>query len=173
MQLPYTSLFALTAVMISSAALAQDDALTPPPPGIAGGHGRASLIASYDQNGDGEVPRAEFDAVRAERFAWADKDGDGVLTQAEYVAEFEHRLKMQYADQGREPDAFYERSIAQAYDRFDILDADKDGLLTRDEDLAMADRTFTRQDTNGDGVVSTADPEPERPAPAAAPAPQD
>lgn len=123
----------------------------------AGGHGNAAFIGSYDANQDGQVTRAEYDAVRKQRYEAADTNRDGWLSEAEYVAEFEGRLKQQYADQKRQPDDAYAGSIKQAHVRFGILDKNKDGRLSPDEEQAIADRTFKGADTDGDGVVNAAD----------------
>lgn len=146
---------------LAGMAFAQD---TPeaPPLGIAGGHGQAALIASYDVDGDGQVTRAEFDQVRQERFQSVDEGAKGWLTEAEYVAEFELRLKQQYFDQGREPDEFYTRGIEQAHVRFAVLDRDRNGELSLEEYNNSGEQTFTRSDTNGDGVVNADDPAPQR-----------
>lgn len=160
--------FALPLAMLTGmagAALAQTagEGDTPPPaPGVAGGHSQAAFIASYDRDGDGQVTQEEFLAMRTERFQGADKDGDGALNEAEYVAEFEGRLRQQYAEQDREPDAFFERGLTQAGVRFALLDRDRNGLLSPEEDLASAERTFAGMDTNGNGVVSAEDPPRER-----------
>lgn len=134
-----------------------------PKPGIAGGHSQAAFIASYDKNGDGKVSLDELIEVRTERFRGADKDGDGRLNEAEYVAEFEGRLRQQYADQGRDPSGErFEASLKQAAVRFALLDRDRDGFLSLEEDLESARKTFARNDTDGDGFVSAADPAPVR-----------
>ena len=125
----------------------------------AGGHGLDPFLGSYDANRDGQVPRAEFDAIRLQRFNAADTNRDGVLNEAEYVAEFEARLKRQYFDSGRQPDKAYENSIKQAHVRFGIVNRARDGQFTRAEDKAIADKTFKNLDTNGDGTVSKADPQ--------------
>lgn len=127
-------------------------------PGIAGGHTAAAFVAAYDRDGDGKVTKDELFALRTERFQGADKDGDGKLNEAEYVAEFEGRLKQQYAEQGKEPDERYAGGLKQAGVRFAVLDRDRDNLLTQEEDLASAAKTFDGHDTNGDGVVSADDP---------------
>lgn len=123
----------------------------------AGGHGHAAFISGYDANNDGRVPRAEYDAVRQQRYTAADTNRDGWLSETEYVAEFQGRLQQQYADQKRLPDDAYARSLRQAHVRFGLLDTNKDGRLTLDEEQAIADRTFRSADTNGDGVVDAAD----------------
>lgn len=125
----------------------------------AGGHGLDAFLGSYDANRDGQVTRAEFDALRLQRFQAADTNGDGVLNEAEYVAEYEGRLKRQYFEQGRQPDDAYANNIKQAHTRFGIVNRARDGKFTRAEDQAIADKTFTGLDSNGDGVVSKADPQ--------------
>jgi len=125
----------------------------------AGGHGLDAFLGSYDANRNGQVTRAEFDAIRLQRFQAADTNGDGVLNEAEYVAEYEGRLKRQYFEQGRQPDEAYANNIKQAHTRFGIVNRARDGKFTRAEDQAIADKSFTGLDSNGDGVVSKADPQ--------------
>lgn len=131
----------------------------PGPARPAGGHGLDAFLGSYDANRDGKVTRTEFDAIRLQRFRAADTNGDGVLNEAEYVAEYEGRLKRQYFDQGRQPDAAYASNIKQAHVRYAIVNRARDGRFTVAEDQAIADKTFKGLDTNGDGVVSRADPQ--------------
>ncbi|WDZ95847.1 hypothetical protein Herbaro_20590 [Herbaspirillum sp. WKF16] len=126
----------------------------------AGGHGREAFIGSYDLNGDGVVTRAEYDAVRKQRFKNADKNGDGVLTEEEYVAEFEGRLKEQYFKSGRQPDEAYANSIRQAHVRFALLDRNRDGVLSQDEEQEIMEKTWAQADTNKDGKVDANDPPP-------------
>lgn len=168
---PALALAALLAALPAPAQQAAPEGEAPAP-GRAGGHGRDYFIASYDRDGDGAVTLAEYGAVRDERFAGADADGDGHLNEAEYVAEFEGRLKLQYAEQGRDQDAFWDRAIQQAHVRHAVVDRDRDGLLSAEEQAMVAEDTFARVDTNGDGVVSTDDPLPPPPADAPEAAPE-
>ncbi|EJE49786.1 hypothetical protein PMI14_05648 [Acidovorax sp. CF316] len=158
-----SSLLAALAAAALLSACASSPASAPAAPGQparpAGGHGLQAFLGSYDTNRDGQVTRAEFDAVRLQRFRAADTNGDGVLSEAEYVAEFEGRLKRQYFDEGKQPDKAYENSIKQAHVRFAIVNRARDGKFTAAEDAAIADKTFKNLDTNGDGTVSKDDPQ--------------
>jgi len=129
-----------------------------------GGHSHEAFMGAYDVNRDGKVTRDEFDTVRKQRFMAADTNGDGWLSEAEYVAEFEARLKKQYESEGKQPDEKYQNSMKQAYVRFGIVDKDKDGKYTIEEEIASADKTFTNADTNGDGVVDARDKKEEKKA---------
>lgn len=155
---------AATALLLGACAAPHAPGTATAPPQPAGGHGQAAFMGSYDGNRDGIVTRAEYDAIRKQRFEAGDANRDGVLNEAEYVDEFEQRLKQQYFNEGRQPDKAYEGSIKQAHVRFAILDRDRDGKLSREEDLTVADKTFKSADTNGDGVVSRNDPPAERSA---------
>ena len=127
------------------------------PAAPAGGHGLSAFIGGFDANRDGVVTRQEYDAVRTQRYTAADTNHDGVLGEDEYVAEFEGRLQQQYA--GKAQDERYAGSIKQAHVRFKILDTDHDGKLTLTEENAIAEKTFQRTDTNGDGKIDQADGE--------------
>lgn len=127
------------------------------PAAPVGGHGLSAFIGGFDANRDGVVTRQEYDAVRTQRFTAADTNRDGVLSEDEYVAEFEGRLQQQYA--GKAQDERYAGSIKQAHVRFKILDTDHDGKLTLAEENAIAEKTFQRTDTNGDGKIDQADGE--------------
>jgi len=145
---------AMAAMVVALTAAAPSGAAEGPA-APAGGHGLAAFMGSYDANRDGVVTREEYDTVRKQRFVAADTNRDGWLSEAEYVAEYEGRLKQQYA--GRAQDERYAGSIKQAHVRFNILDTDRDGKLTVEEDIAIAEKTFKQNDKNGDGKVDQAD----------------
>jgi Ca2+-binding EF-hand superfamily protein len=146
------------AVLLSACASpspSQPKALGPTNP--AGGHGHAAFMGSYDVNRDGVVTREEYDTLRKQRYVAADGNQDGSLSEAEYVAEFEVRLKQQYAAQSRQSDDGYAQMMKQAHVRFNILDKNKDGRLSVEEENDVAERTFKTGDVNLDGVVNAAD----------------
>ena len=143
----------LAALLTACASTTSPSASGPAQP--AGGHGQAAFMGSYDANRDGVVTRAEYDTVRRQRLLAGDTNGDGWLSEKEYVDEFEARLKQQYA--GRQPDERYAQSMKQAHVRFGIVDSNRDGRYTAEEDMAIAERSFKEADVNGDGVVDRND----------------
>ena len=113
---------------------------------LARDHGAAEMrdrFVEMDLNGDGVVTRDELETAQDARFAEADADGSGTLTEAEFVA------------------AAVERARARAAQAFARLDADGDGMLSRDAVEAQhrhgrgLDRIFERVDANGDDQVTT------------------
>jgi hypothetical protein len=127
----------------------------------AASHARDTFIKEQDQNGDGVVSKDEFAATRAIQFAKTDADKNGTLSQAEYVGEFKARLEKKLAADERTPEKKEEervRQMRQADVRFNVLDSDKSGAITRAEFDYSGWRMFSHHDTNNDGTVSAADP---------------
>ncbi|MET0361767.1 MAG: hypothetical protein ABW048_08465 [Sphingobium sp.] len=123
-------------------------------------HEGSAFIHDYDGNKDGTVTRAEFDAVRAERFKATDADKDGTVSEAEYVGEYSARLEQQLAaSTGSEAmkTEERERQIRQAHVRFNILDSNKDEKMQQSEYDASGARAFAQQDDDKDGIVTAAD----------------
>ncbi len=115
-----------------------------------GGHSKADFYNAYDADGDGNVSQEEYKKVRDAGFDARDPNSDEQVLVDEYVAEYEARLAQDLAEQR-------DRQLKQAYVRFGILDADKDGILTREEFQASGVRMFSRLDSNADGVVNEVD----------------
>ena len=133
---------------------------------FAASHARDTFIKEQDQNGDGVVTKDEYAATRAIQFAATDTDGNGVLSRSEYVGEFKARLEKRLATDARSPEKKEEerqRQMRQADVRFDVLDSDKSGAITRAEFDYSGWRMFVTHDTNKDGTVSAADPVKEDP----------
>lgn len=103
---------AVGAVALVSVAIAQ-----PPERGLWGAAGFALL--QHDANGDGRVTRGEFDAGRQAHFDRVDANKDGSATSPEFKAR-------------RQAQADAMRAGAMT-DRFDELDADRSGQLSRSE----------------------------------------
>lgn len=137
------------------AAQAAAPAMTPEQMAAQRARFRAAFIEQYDTNRDGVITRAEYDAVRDARFRATDTNRDGSLSEAEYVGEYETRLRAEY---GSKPiDETFQRQIRQASRRFETIDRDRDLKISRAEYDRVANNTFTRADTNGDGRISPED----------------
>lgn len=123
--------------------------------GMPSTHSRAGLIQIYDTDGDGIVTRAQYDEQRATAYKTTDTNSDGKLDENEYVDEFVDRLDRQIARNRQ-------AQLKQGQVRFESIDADKNGDISREEYATMSTRMFDRTDTDRDGVVSRDDPEPVR-----------
>lgn len=116
---------------------------------------------AMDTNGDGFIDMAEVTAAQDARFAEADANGDGALDAAEMAA-FHEARKAERAD----------RRGHRAAQRFEAVDTNKDGSISREEyDAAVKSgesrregwrakrhdkrqaRMMERIDANGDGLI--------------------
>ncbi|RJF86176.1 EF-hand domain-containing protein [Sphingomonas cavernae] len=127
---------------------------------------RAELTASLDQrfarldtNGDGQITQAERDAqhkARADaRFKALDADGNGQVSRAEYDAAHEKR-QAQRAERGEKTG---ERGEGRRWHRGGrgtggMMDANKDGTVTKAEFQSRALAMFDRADANKDSQVT-------------------
>ena len=107
-----------------------------------------SGLMRYDTNKDGVVDRAEWKAGQEARFKQLDTNGDGKLTQDELFAR-----TPAIGNSVLPTDRQAQRQSAY----FQLLDADKDGVVTLAEFMAQADRNFARCDINKDGRIDTAE----------------
>ncbi|WP_027259731.1 EF-hand domain-containing protein [Leisingera aquimarina] len=103
-----------------------------------GHHGPKMSFEEIDTDGNGEVTKAEIQAMKEARFSKADADGDGKLTLDEMQAHAQARAN--------------ERA-ARMLERFD---KDGDGALSKDEmpQPRRAGRMFDRMDADGSGGIS-------------------
>ncbi|WP_291729537.1 EF-hand domain-containing protein [Leisingera sp. F5] len=103
-----------------------------------GHHGPKMSFEEIDADGNGEVTKAEIQALKEARFSKADADGDGKLTLEEMQAHAQARAN--------------ERA-ARMLERFD---KDGDGALSKDEmpQPRRAGRMFDRMDADGSGGIS-------------------
>lgn len=123
-------------------------------------HGGTAFIRDYDRDGDGQVTRAEFDAVRDVRYKATDANKDGVVDEAEYVGEYTVRLDGQLAASTETAEKKAEerqRQLRQAHVRFGAIDKNKDARIDRAEYDASGAWAFAEQDDDKDGIVTAAD----------------
>ena len=92
----------------------------------------------FDANKDGTITREEFIAAHESRFTAADPDGSGEITLERWLE----------TRQGQG----YRSDRAEA--RFKQLDANNDGVLTREEMMQTAESRFAQMDRDGDGVIT-------------------
>ncbi|WMJ69436.1 EF-hand domain-containing protein [Stenotrophomonas sp. 24(2023)] len=123
------------ALLLSAVAAAESPATHPRP--LVGGHGNnvQAFIAEFDDNGDGKVTWAEFEAFRRARFDATDYDHNGTLDEDEYVREFSERMA---AEVERERAGLME----QARSRFAQLGPGTDGLVSRSAFDAAGEKTW-------------------------------
>lgn len=96
---------------------------------------KEAIFGMMDADSDGKITRVEADAYRDGQMAKFDVDGNGSLNADEYVAMMEDsRRQMMLV-------------------KFKGLDADGDGVLSKDEVGSRADRMFQHMDRNDDGMI--------------------
>ena len=147
--LKFLSLSAAALLLIAGPALAapDDTVATPEKPARASNAVPRGLMR-YDTNKDGVVDRAEWKAAQEARFKQLDTNGDGKLTQDELFA------RTPAIGNSVLPT---DRQAQRQSTYFQLLDADKDGMVTLAEFMAQADRNFARCDINKDGRIDTAE----------------
>lgn len=127
---------------------------------------RAELTAQLDQhfakldtNSDGQITQAERDAqhkVRADdRFKQIDADGNGQISRAEFDAAHAKRKDMR-GERGDEMGGprMGRHGHRGAHGGPGMMDANKDGTVTKAEFQSRALAMFDRLDTNKDGQVT-------------------
>ncbi|MFT4179521.1 MAG: EF-hand domain-containing protein [Thermomonas sp.] len=126
-------LAAAIACILATPAIAQNAPARP----VIGGHGEnvTAFIAQHDDNGDGKLTWAEFEAFRRARFDATDANKNGTVDIEEYASEYETR---RIENLKRERDG----QVAQTQTRFAALDKDKDGVIARAEFDASGERVY-------------------------------
>lgn len=105
--------------------------------------------ARMDVNGDGKVTLTEFKNARVTMMMRADANKDGKLSKAELETGMTAMRKG-----GGGGGAGKGKGGGMM---FGMMDADKDGFLTRSEIEKMIERRFQRIDVNGDGALSSSE----------------
>jgi Ca2+-binding EF-hand superfamily protein len=116
---------------------------------MMGGRGFMGRMAAIDNNNDGVISDDEAAAQVESVFAAMDADDDGELTEEEYMAV---RMGPGFG-QGRNAErqkVMQERKKA----RFDEMDADKSGKVSKPEFIAGGKARFEAADTDKDGKVT-------------------
>jgi Ca2+-binding EF-hand superfamily protein len=134
-----------------------------------------SMIGAFDKDGDGKISKAEADAFPefAKRFADIDTNKDGFITSAELEARMNADFGSSFSFEGGSLDKDGDGKISRAEaatipalaERFDSIDANKDGFITPAEmreqlgsiSGSMFDMGIESIDTNGDGKISRAE----------------
>lgn len=114
-----------------------------PVPALAGSLMANLAFGRLDDNGDGQLDASELKQARAARFERLDTNRDGVLTEAELTAPA-GRLQQKA-----------EAAESALSGRFEVMDGDSDGKVSREEFLAATSPDLkARIDGNGDGLIS-------------------
>ncbi len=106
-------------------------------------HGSRIDFETLDADGNGEITQAELTAQAEARFAEADTNGDGNLSVEELTARAEGKSQERM-----------ERRIAKMIER---RDANGDGVLSAEEmrpDESRAERRFDKLDADDNGSIS-------------------
>src|SRR4051812_15793495 len=112
---------------------------------------RAMVGLQGDANGDGRLSFEEFRAGRHHLLMRADRDGDGRISQAEWLpGETAIRRQLQTA-------GFPDRDIDLGTGGFGQMDTNKDRYIDADEIDAYVRKRFDGLDANHDGYLSRAE----------------
>ena len=135
-------------LVTGSALAAPDNQPAPTDPSARSSSSVPRGLMRYDTNKDGAVDRSEWKTAQEARFKRLDTNNDGKLTQDELFA--------------RTPSVGNsvlptDRQAQRQSTYFQLLDADKDGIVTLVEFMAQADRNFARCDLNKDDRIDTAE----------------
>lgn len=117
------------------------------------------MIKRADLNGDGKISQSEMARGMAVTFAMVDTNGDGVLSASEVsgakAAIKSERKRAKASGEGRVQ--FVKFPAKRIGKRFDRIDANGDGKLSKSELERVAERMFKKRDKNNDGYISAAD----------------
>jgi hypothetical protein len=105
-----------------------------------------------DLDHDGWVSRAEHRSWAAEVFHRMDSSGDRQLSWEEYLS-VRMGPGLRSAMSGRRRAAMAPHAQARKLGRFQAMDSDGDGIVTRAQFMAQADADFAQMDSNDDRKI--------------------
>ena len=113
----------------------------------------AEKFKQMDTNGDGRISHEEYIASEQARFAKLDTNGDGIISAAELAAGQETKKKnpLKFWEKG---DKDSKEAPLSPTGKLGPADANADGQITREEQLAYAETTFTTLDADKDGSLT-------------------
>jgi Ca2+-binding EF-hand superfamily protein len=117
------------------------------------------MIKRADLNGDGKVSQSEMARGIAVTFAMVDTDRDGSLSASEISgSKAKIKTERKRAKASGEGRLHYVTLPAKRINkRFDRIDANNDGMLSKGEIERVADRMFKKRDKNNDGYITKVD----------------
>ena len=115
----------------------------------------AELLKQADQNQDGQVTLVEHRQLRQEHFKSMDKGGSGTLTLAEMLGTVAGQK--QAVTQPAKPNAGLVAANPHLVNLHQLMDANKDGVVSRAEFLAFWANSFNQRDTNQDQQLSVSE----------------
>ena len=98
------------------------------------------MMQKFDSNGDGVITREEAMAARDKMFTESDTDKNGSLNAAEIDAAIAKRMQRMM--------------VRMRYRMLGKVDANGDGVISKDEMETMAKNRFAMADKNGDGKIT-------------------
>jgi Ca2+-binding EF-hand superfamily protein len=128
--------------------------------------GRMAILhfEAMDVNDDGAIDQEEFRAASAVIFDELDANENGVISREEFVSSPRGRMQLPLTTEGRPPGqeptmaagptAVEPPGASVRAQRFEQIDVDGDGVISRDELEELHQVMFRAFDDDGDGLVS-------------------
>lgn len=113
------------------------------------------MLRSFDTDRDGKVTKEEVSAEFERRFAEADINSDGKIDDADLPPMMRGRNAISEGRFGMGRGGRH--GMGSGLGLLRRADTDKDGVITKEEVAALADRNFALWDWNKDGVIDQAD----------------
>ena len=117
------------------------------------------MIKRADLNGDGKISQSEMARGIAVTFAMLDTNRDGGLSASE-LAGAKGKIKAERKRAKASGDGrmqFVKFPMKRINKRFDRIDANNDGKLSKVEFERIAERLFKKHDKNRDGYITVSD----------------